>query len=99
MPAPYTGFTVDRHGNIFVITLQRGPENRLNSSTCQELIRAFHDIQRELGPGSEGAVITRGSNAKCFCTGLDLDEGETTPFANSDGFYPVYIFLFEHEFF
>lgn len=61
-------FSVERGGNIFIITLHRAPENRLNVKFCQDLIRTFHDIQRELGPGSEGAVITRGSDYKFFCT-------------------------------
>lgn len=59
---------LERQCNIFVITLQRPPENRLNSEFCQEIIKAFHTIQRILGPNSEGAVITRGHNAKYWCT-------------------------------
>lgn len=59
---------LERQGNIFVITLQRPPENRLNSKFCQEIIKAFHTIQRILGPNSEGAVITRGQDAKYWCT-------------------------------
>ena len=61
-------FSVSRHGNIFVITLHRAPENRLNMAMCQALKRAFHDIQQQLEPGSEGAVITRGSDLKYFTT-------------------------------
>lgn len=61
-------FSVERLGNIFVITLHRAPENRLNMTLCQGLQRAFHDIQRQLGPGSEGAVITRGCDDKYFST-------------------------------
>jgi Delta3-Delta2-enoyl-CoA isomerase len=81
--------TVDRHGDVFVITLQRGPENRLTSEFCRQIIQAFHDIERQIGPDAPGAVITRGSNAKFWCTGADLSERETNPFANSDGFYPM----------
>ena len=80
---------VDRHGQIFVITLRKAPENRLNSAYCQKLIAQFHRIQQLLGPNSEGAVITRGNDAKFWCTGLELDETDTNPFANSDGFYPL----------
>ncbi|KAH6723249.1 ClpP/crotonase-like domain-containing protein [Leptodontidium sp. MPI-SDFR-AT-0119] len=90
MPQPaFQYLSLERLGNVFVITLQKPPENRLNSSTCQEIIRAFHFIQRELGAGSEGAVITRGQGEKFFCTGLELDETDRNPFANSDGFYPM----------
>jgi enoyl-CoA hydratase/carnithine racemase len=61
-------FNVERKGNIFIITLQKSPENRLTVKFCQDLIRTFHTIQRELGAGSDGAVITRGSDYKFFCT-------------------------------
>ncbi|EGE86541.1 hypothetical protein RJZ56_006698 [Blastomyces dermatitidis] len=44
------------HSNVFVITMQKAPENRLNSWYCQEIIRAFHAVHRILGPDSEGAV-------------------------------------------
>ena len=86
---PYWNLCVDRYDRIFVITMQKAPENRINVRFAQEIIRALRDIERELGPNSEGCVITRGNDAKFWCTGLDLDEGEVNPFANSDGFYPV----------
>ncbi|KAK6002430.1 hypothetical protein QM012_002068 [Aureobasidium pullulans] len=89
-PAPtFTNLSLSREGNIFIITLQRGSENRLNTTLCNEVIRAFHYIQRTLGPNSEGAVITRGNNAKFWCTGVDQDERDDNPFANSDGFFPM----------
>jgi enoyl-CoA hydratase/carnithine racemase len=74
-------------GNIYIITLSRKAENKLNGAFCQELIRAFHTIHRELGSSSEGAVITRGSNEKFWCMGIDLEDAD--PWTNSDGFYPV----------
>jgi hypothetical protein len=80
---------LERRGNIFIITLQKPPENRLNTKFCQDIIATFHYIQRLLGPLSEGAVITRGNDAKFFCTGVELDEADSNPFANSDGFYPM----------
>ena len=80
---------LERQGNIFIITLQKPPENRLNKRFCQDIIKTFHYIQETLGPLSEGAVITRGNDAKFFCTGLELDEGDVNPFANADGFYPM----------
>jgi hypothetical protein len=56
---------LDRHdGNIFVITMRKAPENRLNS----RLIKAFNLVRTTLGPDSEGAVITRGNDAKFWCT-------------------------------
>lgn len=80
---------LERRGNIFILTLQKPPENRLNSRFCQDIIATFHYIQRLLGPLAEGAVITRGNDAKFFCTGVELDEADGNPFANSDGFYPM----------
>jgi len=85
----YQNLFIERRGSVFIITLQKPPENRLNVQFCQELIRAFHSIQSELGPDSEGAVIMRGNDAKFFCTGLDLDEREGNLFSSSDGFYPL----------
>jgi hypothetical protein len=55
-------------GNIYVITMKKAPENRINIKFAQELIRAYRDIEKKLGPDSEGAVITRGNDAKFWCT-------------------------------
>jgi enoyl-CoA hydratase/carnithine racemase len=82
-------FQVERNGNIFIITLNRGPENRLTAAFCGEVIQCFHQVQRILGPSSDGCVITRGNNAKFWCTGVDLAERKTSLFANSDGLYPT----------
>lgn len=68
---------VERLGNVFVITLTKPPENRLNSKFCQEIIHVFHTVQRTLGPDSEGAVITRGNDAKYWCTVSPLRPGTT----------------------
>jgi enoyl-CoA hydratase/carnithine racemase len=64
----YKYIALERQGNIFIITLQRPPENRLTCAFCHEIISAFHTVQRMLGPDSEGAVITRGSDTKFWCT-------------------------------
>lgn len=104
----FRNLSLERHGNVFVVTMQKPPENRLNSSYCQEMIRAYRTVERILGSDSEGAVITRGNDAKFWCTvhkcsryrttsegltehpqGLELDESDNNPFANTDGFYPV----------
>lgn len=105
----FRNLSLERHGNVFVLTMQKPPENRLNSLYCQEMIRAYRTVEKLLGPDSEGAVITRGNDAKFWCTvcvascvvfgrklmninqGLELDEADTNPFANTDGFYPVCI--------
>ena len=31
--------SVERNDNIFIVTLQKPPENRLNVAACQELIQ------------------------------------------------------------
>lgn len=62
--------SLERRGNVFIITMRRGAENRLNTKACQEMIRAFNSVREILGPESEGAVITRGNDAKYFCTVL-----------------------------
>ncbi|ORX95658.1 ClpP/crotonase-like domain-containing protein [Clohesyomyces aquaticus] len=67
--------SLERRGDVFIITLQRPPENRLCVDSCRQISQAFHCIQDTLGPDSPGAVITKGSDSK--------------PFANSDGFYPM----------
>ena len=63
--ATFQFLTIDKHpNNIYVITLRRESENKLTAPFCQEIIRAFHTIHRELGAKGECAVITRGSNEK-----------------------------------
>lgn len=60
---------LDRHdGNIFVLTMRKAPENRINSAYAQKLIGAFNLVRTTLGADSEGAVITRGNDAKFWCT-------------------------------
>lgn len=81
--------SLERRDQVFIITLRRGEENRLNTSICSEVITAFHYIQKAFGPSSPGAVITRGHNAKFWSTGVDQDERDSNPFANSDGFFPM----------
>ena len=85
----FKNLSLERRGNIFILTLEKPPENRLNSAFCQEIIRAFHHAQKALGTSSEGALITRGQGEKFWCTGLELDESDENPFANTDGFYPM----------
>jgi len=88
--APFQYLSIEKYfNNIYLITLRKGSENRLNAPFCQEIIRAFHTINREVGSNSEGAVITRGSSEKFWCTGVELEDED--PWSSSDGFYPVYI--------
>lgn len=94
----YDNLSISRHGQVFVITLQKPPENRINVLFAQEIIRALRDVEKALGPDSEGAVIIRGSDAKFFCTGLELDEADTNPYANSDGFYPLLATILDYPY-
>ena len=84
----YKFISVERKGDIAIITLRKPPENRLNVETCQELIRAYRQVEKDFGRDADGAVILRGSDAKFFTTGLDLYERDQNIFASSDGFYP-----------
>lgn len=60
---------LDRHdGNIFVITMRKAPENRINVAYAQKLISAFQKTRTLVGPDTEGAVVTRGNDAKFWCT-------------------------------
>jgi len=38
--------SVEKHGDggIYIVTLKKPPENRLNVEACQELIRAYRGI-------------------------------------------------------
>lgn len=89
---------LDRHGNIFVLTMRKAPENRINSAYAQKLISAYNTVRRLLGPDSDGAVITQGNDAKFWCTGLELDEADTNPYANSEGFFPLLATLVDFPF-
>lgn len=95
---PYWNLQVDRHERVFVITMQKPPENRLNVRYAQEIIKALRDIEKELGPDSEGCVIIKGNDEKFWCTGLELDEADTNPFANNDGFFPLLATLLDYPF-
>jgi enoyl-CoA hydratase/carnithine racemase len=85
--ASFQHLTIEKNpGNIYIVTLAHGAENKLDGAFCREVIQAFHTIHRELGPSSEGAVITR-SNEKFWCNGIDVEDPD--PWGTSDGVYPV----------
>lgn len=64
----YEHLSLERHGEVFALTLQKPPENRIDSGFAQEIIRALNDARKELGQDSEGALIIRGNDTKFFCT-------------------------------
>lgn len=80
---------LERYDNVFVLTMRKAPENRINSAYAQRLIHAYNTVRKLLGEDAEGAVITKGNDAKFWCTGLELDEADKNPYANSEGFYPL----------
>lgn len=84
--------------NIYIITLQKPPENRITTSFAQTLISALRHIESLIPPSSPGAVIIRGSDLKYWCTGLDLHESSVNPYANSDGFYPLLASLLDYPY-
>ena len=94
----YKFLSIERKGDVFVITLRKPPENRLNVEACQELIRAYRQAERELGENTNGAVILKGSDAKFFTTGLDLHERDVNRFSSSDGFYPLLATILDFPF-
>jgi Delta3-Delta2-enoyl-CoA isomerase len=67
-PTKYENLSLERRGDIFLLTLQQTPENRLTTKFSQEIIRAMNDAQKALGQDSPGALIIRGNDAKFFCT-------------------------------
>ncbi|KAK5943761.1 hypothetical protein PMZ80_004770 [Knufia obscura] len=90
--AKFKFLTVDRagqDGNVYIITLNKPPENRLNVEACQEIIRALRAVESAVGQDQEGAVILTSFSPKFFTTGLDLNEREVNKFSSSDGFYPL----------
>lgn len=80
---------LERHDNVFVLTMRKAPENRINSTYAQKLISAYNSVRKFLGEDAEGAVITKGNDAKFWSTGLELDEADSNFYANSEGFYPL----------
>ena len=91
--------TIQRHdGNVFVLTMCKPPENRLNVKFAQTIIRALRHIEATIGPNNPGAVIIRGQDHKFWCTGLELDESDRNPHANSDGFFPLLATLLDYPF-
>jgi hypothetical protein len=59
---------LERRGDVFILTLQKPPENRLTSQFCQEIIQTLNNVRKEIGPEAPGAVIIRGNDTKFFCT-------------------------------
>ncbi len=81
---------------VYIITMQKPPENRLTVTFAQTLISALRYIETTIGPGKPGCVIIEGADAKFWCTGVDLEESARNPFASTDGFYPLLATLLDY---
>ena len=83
---------------VYIITMQKQPENRLTAAYAQTLISALRFIETTIGVDKPGCVIIKGSDAKFWCTGVDLEESAQNPFAAADGFYPLLATLLDYPF-
>lgn len=67
-------------GNIFIVTMRKAPENRIDSAYAQKLMRTYNLVRETIGPGeNEGAVITRGNDKKFWCTVRFAQPPKSTP--------------------
>ncbi|KAJ9604957.1 hypothetical protein H2200_010346 [Cladophialophora chaetospira] len=83
---------------VYIVTMQKPPENRLTVAFAQTIISALRFIETTIGPDKPGCVIIEGSDAKFWCTGVDLEESARNPFAGADGFYPLLATLLDYPF-
>ncbi|ETN39263.1 uncharacterized protein HMPREF1541_05486 [Cyphellophora europaea CBS 101466] len=99
---PFENLTISAAPNdprVQIITMQKGPENRLNVKYAQTIIAALRYIETQvLKPDAPGAVVITSFSPKFWCTGLELDEGDTNIYANSDGFYPLLATLLDYPY-
>ncbi|KAJ9652398.1 hypothetical protein H2198_008367 [Neophaeococcomyces mojaviensis] len=93
--------TAPSNPNVYIITMHKPPENRLNAAYAQTLIRALRHIESKLASTANahgGAVVINSFSDKFWCTGLELDESDTNPYANSDGFFPLLATLVDYPY-
>lgn len=83
---------------VYIITMQKPPENRITVPFAQTLISALRYIETTIGPDKPGCVIIQGSDTKFWCTGVDMEESMRNPFASTDGFYPLVAALLDYPF-
>ncbi len=80
------------------MTMQKPPENRLTVAFAQTIISALRYIEAAIGPEKPGCIVIEGSDAKFWCTGVDIEENTQNPFASNDGFFPLVATLLEYPF-
>lgn len=84
---------------VYVLEMQKGPENRINEAFAQNMIAALRYVETELlAPDTPGAVIISSFSNKFWSTGLDLHESERNPLSEPDGFYPLLATLLDYPF-
>jgi Delta3-Delta2-enoyl-CoA isomerase len=85
--------------NVVILTMNKPPENRLNTRFAQTIISALRYIETSmLKPDAPGAVVITSSSDKFWCTGLELDESDRNIYANADGFYPLLATLLDYPY-
>ncbi|OAG45258.1 hypothetical protein AYO21_00606 [Fonsecaea monophora] len=84
---------------VYVVTMNKPPENRLNIESAQNIISALRYIEKVLlGPDKPGAVVITSSSDKFFCTGVDLEEASRDPASSADGFFPLLATLLDYPY-
>lgn len=83
---------------VYIITMQKPPENRITVAFAQTLISALRYIESTIGPNKPGCVIIQSSSPKFWCTGVDMEENTQNPFASPDGFFPLLATLLDYPF-
>lgn len=99
-PFPNLTITIAQDApHIVVLTMNKPPENRLNTRFAQTIISALRYIETSmLKPDAPGAVVLTSFSQKFWCTGLELDESDTNIYANADGFYPLLATLLDYPY-
>ena len=83
---------------VYFITMQKPPENRLTVAFAQTIISALRYIEAAIGRGKPGCIVIEGSDAKFWCTGVDIEENTQNPYASNDGFFPLVAALIDYPF-
>lgn len=84
---------------VHVITMKKGPENRMTVAFAQEMIVALRYIETNLMvPGRPGAVVVSSFSDKFWCTGVDLGESQRNVYASADGFVPLIATILDYPY-
>ena len=78
--------------------MQKPPENRLTVAFAQMIISALRYIEAAIEAGKPGCIVIEGSDAKFWCTGVDIEENTQNPYASNEGFFPLVATLIDYPF-